>query len=475
MQLTTVLREKGINPPGITPEGSAWLAKTLHPADNVPPWTGIPNGSGLPSVLMEYEGLLRINANAAAAGTYSGYINVLPHPLQPLSAVTTDSVGDLTWGLRNPTFYVAGDRPYVMTNKFNAVCGAYRMTHVSCTIELDAPALSNQGSLTAAQYPLQWSDYNASYTIAAGADAGKLECVQHIRHYDLATNAQDRESLAMKPFSYSGLAKDGAYMVLKMDPDVEWGRTRDCSYSSSAAAPQAAGVYPGVALPTSAGAVGTNECFPFYGGNYPAADRFIFCYVNTATATTQPQGDVFPKMMQPNFGRIAFWNVSKDAGLTIRMRWGVEMLVQPNSILSPSVRACAPRDDVALVAYSRIVDQLPDCFPASYNGWNELGDVLRSVWGKVAPVIRGLSHAPGMAGMIASGVSAVGDLLSQNASKKKRDKGENPPVVTPPPPPQTVVVQQRKAPKASPPPQKVVYVPVKTTRSGLRVKRPARR
>lgn len=422
MALTEVLKSKGINPPGISPEGAAWLAKTLHPADNNPPWTGIPVGSGLPSVMMEYEALLKIAPNAAAAGTWGGYVNLLPHPIQPLSAVTTDSVGDLTWGLRNPTLYTSGNTMSAVSYKLMAMAAAYKVVYASATVDLDAPALSNQGSCTCAQYPMQEYVYNPSYVLAAGADAGKLMIGNHVVLADAALSQIDNVALAAKPYSYSGLAKEGLYCVLKMDPNQEWVDARKLvNYATQAVPNPNSG---GSILPLAAGAVGSNELFPWFGGNLPAADRFIFAYVNPATQTTYPaiNGSQVPALAQASFARMGFWNLSVSAGLTIRVRWGVEYLVPPNSVLSPSVRACAPLDDIALTAYSRIVDQLPDAFPGSYNSWNDLGNVLRKIWTVVSP---GLSYAkavPGVPGAIATGIQAIGDMIASSTKQEKKPK-----------------------------------------------------
>lgn len=470
MHLTEILKSKGVSPPGITPEGAAWLAKTLHPADNVPPWTGIPTGSGLPSVVMEYEALLRIAPNAAAVGTYYGYCNLLPHPLQPFSAVTTDSVGDLTWGLRNPTMYSSGTSFNTMVGNLMNLAGAYRMTHVSATCELDAPALSNQGSVTAAQYPLIYYEFNPSFVLAAGADAGKLALGVHVRHMANAVNELDREALAAKPYSYSGLAKDGVYQVLKLDPDAEWVRMRDLCMHTAQGAPTPSST--GVILPLAGGGVGTNEVFPWYGGNYPAADRFISASVNPATATFGLTGSINPKMSQPNFGRIAFWNLAVTAGITVRVRWGVEFLVHPTSALAPSTRACAPRDEVALAAYSRIVDELPDAFPGCYNSWDDLGKMLRIVWNKISPGV-GLA-AKGMGGpfgLAATGVQALGDLIARTTVKdRQRDREQRPDINVPPPkdfPAKKKAKSQKPKPRLTPEEQKALAAIKAACRMGI--------
>jgi hypothetical protein len=343
-----------------------------------------------------------------------------------------------------------------MTNNFMAIAGAYRMTHCAATVELDAPALSNQGSVVAAQYPMVYHEFNPSYTLAAGADAGKLFVSAHVRATDTAVNQLNQEALAAKPFSYSGLAKDGVYMVLKMDPDVEWGRTRDCCFHTSASWPSPDPT--GVALPTAAGALGTNESFPWYGGNLAAADRFIFAYVNPATATGSITGSLVPKIMQPNFGRMTFWNLSVNSGLTIRVRWGVELLVHPTSALAPSTRVCAPRDDIALTAYSRIVDQLPDAFPGSYNSWDDLTKVLRQVWKQVSPYVGGAAKmVPGVGGLAATGIQAVGNLLAAETKAERRALQEPLPVINIPAP--EFVAQRRQKPRQRKN-TKVVYEPV---------------
>lgn len=414
-------------PQGSTPQGSAWLAKTLHPADVNPPWAGIPDGSGEPSVVMEYEAILRIAPQAAAVGTWASYVNVLSDPVQPLSASVFDSAGDTNFGLRNPTLYTTStDTMAMCVARLAALCHAWRMTHQSVTIELDAPALSNQGTVVAAQIPTYKVVQNPSWILQAGADTGKLAITSHVVAYDFEPNKPSVEQIASKPMAYSGLAKDGIYMVMRQDPDAEFVNT-GCVHSIMAQNGGSLSVR-GNALPTSSYA----NPYPYYGLNLPAAARTVGAFINPAAATSPIlSGDYVATMQQPVHGTIGFLNLSVNAALVVRVRWGVEMLVQANSPLAPTMKACAPRDDLALAVYSRIVDELPDAYPASYNSWDDLTKVLKTIWRNVSTPLKGIMGGVmatnPVAGMIGQGLVNFGDVLA--ADKAARITERKPEVV----------------------------------------------
>lgn len=427
MILSTRLKDKGM-PKGNTVEGSAWLMKALHPADNQPPWAGVPTGESEPTVVMEYEAVTRIVPNAAAVGSWVAYLNMLPNPVQPLSALSTDSVGDLSWGLINPSFYESGGSSAV--SKLRDVATHWRMTHMAITAELDAPALSNQGSVVSAQIPWISQKLNASWINLVDApvagDVGRLIVARHIEVVDQDQNQIGYERLAAKPLSYSGLAKDGVYQVLKIDPHTPFQPTWDTTTLVPKANSAAGGAY-GISRSTLIPKTTYNDIFPFYRGNLPAADRFIGTFINPSVQW-QLSGSESPGMPQPLFGRTCFYNMSVAAALTIRVRWGVEYLVHPTSVLAPAMKPAVPLDELALATYCRMAAVEPDAYPASYNSWDDLSKFLRKIYTSIKPTLSFLTAAPGPVGLVAGGVRMLGDAIEESLSSRD---AERPAVVTP--------------------------------------------
>lgn len=403
MKLTSVIRERGM-PQGDTQAGTAWMLKALHPADAVPPWTGIPDGRALPTVIMEYEALLRVTPSAGSAGTYTATAYLLPNPVQPLSVITVDNIGTQYLGLRNPTVNPAGGDMGTACDNFSALCGAYRMIYQSATWELDAPELYDNGTVVAAQIPMLCQEFNPTLLPTGGGASGKVVCGPHIHFMNYAANKPDYTSLSSKPLTYSGLAKDGVYQVLRQDTSLPWVNTLERVLISGDAA--MAGHVQDVILPTAT----YGDAFPYYGSTN--TNPIVGAWVNTPSTAVTFQGSPCLRLQQTNFGVIAGINISVNAAIDIRVRWGVEMMVGQTSVLAPAIRQPAPYDALALRGYTAVVNQFPDAFPADYNGWDALGGVLKRVWSAVAPVVRGAGKMPGLGGAIASGVSAIGDLLT---------------------------------------------------------------
>lgn len=431
--------------------------KALHPADNAPPWAGVPLGGSWPTVVMEYEGMLRVTAPAPGDPTWSADLSLVPNPVQPLSVYAFSAGGTATYhGLRNST--LGGDAVQFGDNvsKLETLASHWRITHMSLTTELDAPALANQGSVVAAQIPLNHLKLNTSWVnltnLPTAGDNGALIVGQHVTVVDLTQNLPDPAVLSTKPLAYQGLAKDGTYQVLKLDPRAPWVSTADTSVitvNTNATVPGNAG-YPnsvlrGVVLPkNNLGTASALQPWPFYSSaSVLDANKCISAHVNPAFAAST-SGSQIPGFPQPLFGRTVYFNMSGTAALTMRVRWGVEYVPQVSSVFAPAQKAPAALDELALEFYARFAAVAPDAYPASYNSWDELSAYLRKAYSFIRPALRFASHLPGVAGMAAGGAQALGDLV---VKPKKTDR--KPEVVPQKPPDVQLVRSTRKIPKSA--------------------------
>jgi hypothetical protein len=89
-------------------------------------------------------------------------------------------------------------------------------------------------------------------------------------------------------------------------------------------------------------------------------------------------------------GHIVVYNMNLAAALTVKVRWGVEMRVDPTSILAPALKPSAHHDTLALIAYSDIAGNLPWAYPSAYNADNKIVDVIKRVWNSLRPVVGGV-------------------------------------------------------------------------------------
>jgi hypothetical protein len=254
--------------------------------------------------------------------------------------------------------------------------------YTGITVDLDASALHDSGSVVAGQYPLAIQTHNYSYAIP---EAGSVvNC--HMMDTNFLVNFPGAH-IAQLPGAFMGLAKDGCYMPLKLDAEARWIPTTRCE--GVLLANQSIATDPTIdslrqrALGTAA--IGGGATFPFYGGLGVVHD-LVPAYVDDHLL----QGDIVVPFQQLNMGLIYFYNLNPAASLTIKVRWGVEMRVDPTSILAPALQPSAIHDVVAMRAYSDVAGGLPWAYPSDYNANGKILEVIGKVWNVLKPTIAGV-------------------------------------------------------------------------------------
>jgi hypothetical protein len=88
---------------------------------------------------------------------------------------------------------------------------------------------------------------------------------------------------------------------------------------------------------------------------------------------------------------ILFSGLNAQASVTVKFVTRYELVMQPDSALAEYSRKPPARDEVALQAYRRIVDKMPQGFPASMNAFGGIIPMLWKAASVVAPLVgRGL-------------------------------------------------------------------------------------
>lgn len=395
--LQNVINEKYLSL-GDTLEGAAWAMAALHPAGSTLELRGIPDADAFPSVCMDYETVVSIPPPTGATTQWNATVSLLGHPVQPCSVLTQATgvaVGYV--GVINPT--LAASSSYSdYTVAFASMCNSYRMLYCGATVDLDASALNDSGSVVAGQFPLEMQVFNYSST----GTSGTAQC--HV----LSTNYRSNfpaASISQLPGAFMGLAKDGIYMPLKLDPQAPWVTTAMGQFvatsSMGTAVPITQASLTSYSLATAVAPAGVS--FPFYGGTaygnpYPCRPA------NLSVASGPAAGDIVVGLQQGSVGHCYFYNLSPAASLTLKVRWGVELRVEPTSMLAPALKPSARHDTRALLAYSDLAGSLPWAYPSSYNSDNKLAAVIKKAWNFIKPAASGalalVPHPAAQAGSV---------------------------------------------------------------------------
>jgi hypothetical protein len=371
MKLKEVIDSKG-GIPGSTPEGRAWALKALHPADPVVEVRGIPDEDSVPTVFQNYQFTFSVpNPTPATVGTWDCDVFMHPNPVVPCSIRTFDSAGNYLWSpIANDQIGVAGSTWNARKTIFCGQVERYRLAYQSLTGHLDAAAVTNQGMVAAAQYPVipQIAGYQLQSVGAPGSVLALCECYSELPK----TWAQ----LQTMPNAYLGTAKEGVYSPYKLTETCQdWVSARDqkCFFPYGTAAT----MFNADGMARAAAAAATNTvsgAFPYgLGGAYQGAPD------GTAVIMT-PRADT-------GMLHIAFRGLHYQSTLTFMFRAGYELQVSPGSPLTSFAKVSPPYDPVASTGYFAISREMKDGYPEEYNNLAMLIPVVQEIASRVLPKV----------------------------------------------------------------------------------------
>lgn len=381
---------------GNTIPGASWALKALHPAAKISAeLRGIPDADSFPCVVMEYEQVMNVGPVNAVGDAWSCDLYSIPHPVQPLCFSQRQGALTRHGGLVNGTL-VAGAVTYGDYHaRFATLCHSYRMLYHSVTVDLDASGLNNNGSIVASQFPIARQVMNIT---GSPGGAGPVYTFCHLANANWAQNFPG-STISQLPSTFTGLAQDGCYMPLKLDPHSPWVNTFEQDINTSATQAGAVSVTPAeLRFHEVPVAPVTGQAFPYWSG--PSQDPANIPIVSAWTdsegiAEWAIGGDTTVPLQQVNMGLMHFYNLNPQARLTCTVRWGVEMRVPPLSTLAPALQPSCMVDELALVAYSDLAASLPWAYPSSYNAEDGLIGMLKSAWNTMKPMLgMGLTMVP---------------------------------------------------------------------------------
>jgi hypothetical protein len=145
-------------------------------------------------------------------------------------------------------------------------------------------------------------------------------------------------------------------------------------------------------------------------------------------------------MLNEIVGHIAIKNIHQTSSIVIKARTCFEFKVQANSKYVPYLTPAAPHDALAVDAYYRIIRQMDDAYPASYNAKGTILSTIGKIARNVAPALEAI---PGWGKPLSIAASSLGQLSSMGGKKlkeraqKKKQKKASP--AQPPPTPRAKV------------------------------------
>jgi hypothetical protein len=414
-----MLREKAksvLSIPGISEDGASWLAKALHPSDNVPKIVGIPTMDAVPTACVNYTNTYIISAptGQASGSTWDCVISAVQHPISFGKVRCIGSNGSApiysSTALLNTQLGGTGTEANVYESsqkQWDNSVTKYRPMYMGATYTLTAPTLSDQGTVASTQLPLDTSLFTLPSTTMVFAR--NLEVLPDFDFPGGVANTPEFSfsSIQGTPGAYTASAREGGYVVMKLDQD-------SLIYRSAKRT-----IVPATQVDTL-----SNPLAPFV-QEIDLTTKPVHPYIPDAlvafsfSPSTFSTVDAVVDRGSDMMGLTYFKGLSSAATVTVTTRVGFECVVPSSSILLPSVEKACRYDKIALEAYWCIQKEMLGCYPASYNFLGTLWSVIKSVGQAVLPGI----------------VDTLGGMAKKAVAP------------APPPPPPPIVYQvQRPAP-----------------------------
>lgn len=411
-------------PLGGTPDGKAWCRKALHPADHEIMATRYPGGATVPTVSSNYTQVMELVPDPTVVGSHitswSTRIFMRQDPVAPVSIeVTTQrdndaaTVRSFPWINRTVTDFVSrGPTQYAIpgTSVLNAAYDKflkgknfYRITHMGLTVEHVCSSTTNQGTVISGQYAVE----PTVSTLAGWPRAVTLEssarvfgeappCVTyplaekasyangkqflmfqapHVRHY--LEGPMDQEMLLQATNGYTGSAKDGLYIPLKLE-----GPDRMVNVDKKY-----------VLLGKDMNLGTASHVFPIREGSINKATGWPYhCLYDLDGESSEPVLIYGCKECGYAVSDTVITGLDPHASLRLYLRVGVEYIPEIDSETACFARMSPLPDEIAVRMYQEVACRMKDAFPRDYNDKSKLLEVIGGLAKRLVPAIdKGLS------------------------------------------------------------------------------------
>lgn len=396
-------------PLATTAGGKAFALKALHPSEHTIKSARVPGGNSM-SVALCCD---MVQTVPLTDDNLAVFINLIPSILTPCSINYNDSGGSShAWTFVNNAF---GGQVFanMTTTDLQSVIAAlgsrienYRVTSQSATVELIAPSLTDQGTITAAQFRLAPRTTELSFFSQGGnAITFQPDCIEY-------PEPPVSSELVLGTSAYTAKAREGVYMPLKLTK-FKWQHFADRAIYVNAPNP--------IVLP--------------YGTSHSLTTPLFFPYAELRGSTTVYNDCAVPKFCGNNFGRIVVAGCSKNTSLRVRVRQVVEITARPSTTYAPLLEVALPPDETSMKMYYEVSSRMADAYPASYNDlgtlWEKIKGIAKSVLPYVdpaldiaskIPVIGGVAQAAKVALPAVKGVVSAVSAAKKSVQDAKRQK-----------------------------------------------------
>lgn len=389
-------------PLAATPGGKVFCLKALHPSEHTIKSARVPGGNRN-SVALCCD-MVETFKITEAGSTVS--INVVPSILVPASVVIQHGETRSFGNFYNAAFggkYVpspAHTSAIPVLEQMLRNISMYRITSQSVTCELIAPALSDQGTITASQFS------NPPRTLNNGSvgqpDMAAIDPLPDVYIYQ---DPPEPSAQILGTSAYTAKCRDGCYMPLKLN-SFKWKNMNDRALFENVPTDTMYSVHP---MPD----IAINEPL-----TYP--------YYETRAIAHWAQTIPHPKLCGDNIGLVSFAGMAPNVAIRVRVRQVVEICVRPSTLYSPLVEIALPPDETAIRMYYEISSRMADAYPASYNDLGKLTNIIMGLGKKILPYVEPaldiVSKLPGPAGTVAKvaqkAVPVVSSVVQSIASRK---------------------------------------------------------
>jgi len=398
-----------------------WIIKSLDPSS---PLVGenisIPDGCPHMISSIEYRQTTVLSKpDDITTSTWNIDMNFIPHPFIWSSYTSTDANAANAVQeqiLNTQIFDSSQDTDY--TYYFCNLCERSRISYMSITVELSAPATASQGTVYAIQYKYVPSITN----ILTSVDVMS----RHVLAYDINDAITVSQSQQSKQ-AYDGLAIDGAFLVMKLGPEAREWKTAQDTY-------QYAHIN---------GVANFGEFDTSFVVNANSDPIFIHDRVEVDDDGHFVAGDGYPPPYTTDAAKIWFKGIDASASLKVTIRQGLEYICRPGENYYPMAKFGADPNPSALIAHDAAWRLFCDAYPACYNKSGKfvqvVGKALKFISKYVMP---GLGSVP-VIGPIAQATDPLLKNIITTIQKKEKSK-KKPVVVQTPLPKSKNVIQLRK-------------------------------
>lgn len=369
--------------------------KALHPSDPLVEVRGIPDKSAIPSVFLNYQSTYSVSSpDPTKTLTWEFLGQLIPHPINFLTIGSSAGPHNGVTSFLNSQ--LTGGTHVLKRDTWLSLVERWRLAYMSVTIYQDAPALSNQGTLVAAQHVVapqrgslpyifdQLGAYNGSYMFP------NIYTLQ-------ASDVPTYDTLQSMPNAYFNRSQEGLYMPLKLTRTCQnWRSASDLRLFMNENVQNAESRANKIPL------VAETNVWPFFGSN----GAFVTCDPVTGMPTNAG-GLATSDYCNDVWATFAARNLSPTTSFSFFVRAGFEVQVQPGTVLTSHQMLSPKHDREALAMYFAISREMKDGYPADYN---TTGKILSTISGLAKIAAPALSLIPGVGPILGGAASGLGAL-----------------------------------------------------------------